>query len=48
MNHVYSFRLDHSTADALSMLAMLTHRSRAGVIRWLIQKEVKEQQEDAI
>lgn len=48
MNHIFSFRLDHSTADALSLLATLTHRSRAGVLRWLIQKEVKEQQEEAI
>jgi hypothetical protein len=37
MNSVYTFRLDEKTNLKLHILAGLTHRSRANLLRWLIQ-----------
>ena len=38
MEHVYSFRLDKATGQMLQLLAARTFRSRAGVVRWLINQ----------
>ena len=36
MLRIFGVRLDHYTYEKLSGLAILSHRSRGGVIRWLI------------
>ena len=40
MFSTYSVRLDHSTGQKLAALAEITHRTRASVIRWLINSAI--------
>lgn len=42
MENVFSLRMGQQTAEILVQLAQKTHRSRAGVIRWLIHKSAEE------
>ena len=42
MNTIFTFRLSISEAENLAALAKRTHRSRAGVIRWLLAKAEEE------
>jgi predicted transcriptional regulator len=38
LNSVYTFRVDEKTRQKLQKLAGLTHRSRANLLRWLINQ----------
>jgi predicted transcriptional regulator len=38
MTIIFTIRLDEELNDTLFRLAYLTHRSKAGVVRWLITK----------
>jgi hypothetical protein len=40
LNKQYNFRTDEQTEGALKLLAAATHRSRAGVVRYLILTEL--------
>jgi hypothetical protein len=42
MNKVFTFRLDESTSQRLQQLADQTLRSRAGVVRWLINRAAQD------
>ena len=42
MNTMFTFRLSISEAESLAAIAKRTHRSRAGVIRWLLAKAEEE------
>lgn len=42
METVFTIRLNKELSDSLSLLANVTHRSKASTIRWLISKASNE------
>jgi len=38
----FNLRLNTATAEALERLAQATHRSRSGVVRWLVLREAEQ------
>jgi len=41
MEQIFTFRVDEETGQMLQLLAVKTFRSRAGVLRWLINLAIQ-------